>query len=323
MRWLTRVGILTGEENVIVTTSWTGRTFGVTDLHLRAAPVASEVWSKTRGKDSMASCAKPLSGKLKMDRRSFLQRSTFALAQLSTRPALAGEVVELQKGDPQLPYERAVYDPERIRDMATRRDLAAFADWDKDLPKKMIGVAGDYVGVTRNSSPDLVAEFLRVVQGHPLDDKGNPNAFCAAGVSYCALKAYPQSAAAVFDSGDQSARLLRFRGLAPDLDHFFFYPTMSCADMYHIALGRHRWLDRSQRPSDLPKAGWIVLFNWKDRGLPDHCGIVTQATTSGLSTIEFNTSSTTGGDQRNSGAVAKKDRTYRHVMGFIADHVIV
>lgn len=102
----------------------------------------------------------------------------------------------------------------------------------------------------------------------------------------------------------------------PDLEHYYFYPTVSCVDMYHIAAGKRRWFTRNTNSSDLPKPGWIVLYDWKKRGTPDHCGLVQQATRDNLVTVEFNTS-TGQGSQRNGGTVAQRTRTYEYVAGFV------
>lgn len=102
----------------------------------------------------------------------------------------------------------------------------------------------------------------------------------------------------------------------PDLEHYYFYPTVSCVDMYHIAAGKRRWFTRNVKSGDLPKPGWIVLYDWNKRGTPDHCGLVQQATKDILVTVEFNTS-TDEGSQRNGGTVAQRTRTYDYVAGFI------
>ncbi len=102
----------------------------------------------------------------------------------------------------------------------------------------------------------------------------------------------------------------------PDLEHYYFYPSVSCVDMYHIAAGKRRWVDVRAGANVLPKPGWIVLFDWNKQGTPDHCGIVQAATKQNLATIEFNT--TVGkGSQRNGGTVAEKIRNYEFVIGFI------
>src|SRR5262249_50826609 len=137
--------------------------------------------------------------------------------------------------------------------------------------------------------------------------------FCAAGVSFCALIAY---AAVLNKQYEKTKRLEALRKLAPDLEHYYFYPTVSCVDMYHIAAGKRRWVERKSKPDILPKPGWIVLYDWTTRGTPDHCGIVQQARKESMTTVEFNTT-TTNGSERNGGTVAEKTRTYDQVSGFI------
>src|SRR5260370_9237715 len=103
----------------------------------------------------------------------------------------------------------------------------------------------------------------------------------------------------------------------PEMDASYFSPTVSVNGMFLIAQGRHRWVERKKTSEQLPKAGWIVLYDWRNSGVPDHCGIVTHAKEGQINTVEFNTSGVAGGSQRDGGTVAEKTRPYDHVKGFI------
>jgi hypothetical protein len=261
---------------------------------------------------------------IRMKRRDFIVSSSLALG-FSQRTAFGADAVvdetveEQQKGDPEARYEFIQYNPSAIRAMATREPngRATFQKWDKELPQKLITVSERFLGSSRDTTPDQISEFLELF-GLPFETERGPLAFCAAGLSYCALSAFippPEDPAA--PAPQKAQRLHQFKQLMPDIDHYYFYPTVSCLDMFHIAAGRRRWISHKQKPKTQPKPGWVVLFDWSDSGNADHCGIVTGATDKVVSTIEFNTSGTAGGSQRDGGTVSRKERSYKHTLGFI------
>ena len=256
-----------------------------------------------------------------MKRRQFIQSTGATLlaawqcANATTAPR--NVVTERQKGDPDAEYEHVSFDGDVVRKMAERPgDRAVFEKWDKALPSKMLGAAWDFVGVSRDTTPDRVSEFLKLFDLPYKDDNGYL-AFCAAGVSYCALQSYVKSTGAPWNDSNQQSRLYQLQRLMPDLDHYYFYPTVSCVDMYLIAAGRHRWIELKTPSIPVPKPGWVALFDWRGTGTPDHCGLVVSGTKDKVSTIEFNTSGTAGGSQRNGGTVAQKERSYKYIKGFV------
>ena len=245
---------------------------------------------------------------------------SMALGSLMVMPAhgfaqtpAVGTVTEQQKGDPGLSYESVTFDPAAIRqisDSSGRR--ASFERWEPGLSSVMLSTARTFLGNSRTTTPGQIAEFLALFN-LPMRDVHGDVAFCAAGLSFCALMAY---AAAVKPGYSRVNRLAQFRTLCADLEHYYFYPTVSCVDMYFIAKGKRRWVDRRQSTSTVPKPGWVVLYDWSHRGMPDHCGLIQSATSDHLFTVEFNTS-VTSGSQRDGGSVAEKTRTYEFVTGFI------
>ena len=250
-----------------------------------------------------------------LTRRQVLEATSAALLAkqaIAFQSPASGITVEQQKGDPDLRYEQVKFDPETIRKATVRHGRAVFEKWDSMLPANLIAVARSFLGCSRTSTPEQITEFLGLF-GLPLRDQDGYVAFCAAGLSFCALMAYAKFLS--LNIG-QDKRIEQFRKISPDLDHYYFYPTVSCIDMYHIAAGKRRWVDRKASPTVLPSPGWIVLFDWGKRGTQDHCGIVQQATRDRMTTIEFNTSGNSG-DQRNGGAVAEKQRNYDFVAGYI------
>jgi hypothetical protein len=259
-----------------------------------------------------------------MRRRNFLQQASASFVFVSSSTVRAAKTplsVELQKGDLDAPFERAVYDAQVIQDMAAPV-RASFEKWDKQLPAKILAAAERFIGISRETSPEIIAEFLTLLGSQYENDDHKFNAFCAAGLSYCGLFAYASAVDPAFDANSRQTRLHRLRRLMPDLDNYFFYPTQSCRDMYHIAQGRHRWLARAQNPNAVPKSGWVVMFDWSRGGQPNHCGLVTEASSQHIATIEFNTSGPAGGSERDGGTVSRKHRSYDHVTGFVTDERI-
>jgi hypothetical protein len=223
--------------------------------------------------------------------------------------------VEKQRGDPDVPDEQVAYDSEKIQAMVELpASKASFEAWDSTMPLKISSAAMDYLGFCRETSKNQISEFLALFD-LPFEDSHGYVAFCAAGLSFCALMTYVE---VLNKSYNEQSKLARLQEYMPDLEHYFFYPTVSCVDMYYAAAAKHRWVDRREHPDVVPKKGWVVLYDWSGRAAnPDHCGIVTSADAAGLRAIEFNTSGKAGGSERNGGTVSEKSRSYQFVRGFI------
>jgi hypothetical protein len=228
-------------------------------------------------------------------------------------PTTNDSVTENQRGDPDVPDEYVTFSPSAIRNVATNSRKATFEEWDANLPFSMISTARAFIGSSRKNNPQQIMKFLELFDLPFATEKGNVP-FCAAGLSYCGLVAYVNRLARVGPTSLASITKEKLRRLMPDLEHYYFYPTVSCVDMYHIAAGKRKWVTHGA--GIVPKPGWIVLYDWNRRGMPDHCGLVQQATKDTLATIEFNTS-TDAGSQRNGGTVSQKARTYDFVTGFV------
>lgn len=219
---------------------------------------------------------------------------------------------ETQRGDPEAPKEYLTFSPSSIENLVIKPGKASFEKWDPTISLSMISVARQFIGYSRTRNPVQISEFLALFN-LPLKDKSGDVPFCASAISYCALMAYC-SALSIVTS--EATRTQQLRLLMPDLEHYCFYPTASCVDMYHIAAGKRRWVAHKPNSNTVPRSGWIVLYDWDKRGLPDHCGMVESASKQSISTVEFNTSAGKG-NQRIGGAVAAPTRTYEHVLGFI------
>jgi hypothetical protein len=221
-------------------------------------------------------------------------------------------VTEDQRGDPDAVDEYVTFSPSAIRSIVMTPGKAVFESWDATLPTSMITTARQFIGCSRKETPQQITKFLQLFDLPFATDKGYIP-FCAAGLSYCALLTY---ASRLYQDVQSSTTLERLRRLMPDLEQYYFYPTVSCVDMYYIAKGKRKLFTRNTKSTDLPKPGWIVLYDWNKRGTPDHCGLVQQATSANLVTVEFNTS-TGEGSQRNGGTVAQKIRSYDYTVGFV------
>ena len=175
--------------------------------------------------------------------------------------------------------------------------------------------AEQMVGSTRQGTPSRIAEMLALYQ-LPMKDRSGFVPFCAAGVGFSAALAY----ANLTGKTHGADRLRTLRSLLADIEHWYsLLPTVSgMGDMRLVEMGKRRWVDaRPDKP--VPHRGWIVLFAWSNPDKPDHCGIVMDASSHQLHTLEFNTSGTVNGSQINGGAVLKKHRAFdQKVMGFIA-----
>ena len=248
-------------------------------------------------------------------RRFIASGCSFALTLHSQIPANGSQAqsIETQRGDPESVNETLSYDAASINRLISVNQKAVFGKRDPNLPLAAIAHARHFLGASRVTTPDQIAKFLALF-GLPFSTKEGNVPFCAAGISYAAILAYTTDIGLRLPTNPTPASLQTF---LPDLDHYFFYPTPSCVDMYHIAEGRHRWTARNARTSTVPSPGSVVLYDWNHSGSPDHCGLVVNASATSLNTIEFNTSGPSGGSQRNGGVVAEKTRTYEYVMGFI------
>jgi hypothetical protein len=235
----------------------------------------------------------------------------YAQSKMTGQPS--GLTTEMQKGDPDASYEHVSFNGEAIKQLVFTSGKATFEKWDKDFPLKMISTARTFLGISRETTPGQITEFLALFQ-LPFKDSSGYVAFCAAGLSFCALMAYTNTLLTHYDTPQ---KLRYFRKYMPDLEHYYFYPSVSCVDMYHIAAGKRRWIEHKTQPNMVPKPGWVVLFDWASSGTPDHCGIIAHATNEKIATLEFNTSGSAGGSQRNGGTVSEKERDYKYVKGFI------
>lgn len=83
--------------------------------------------------------------------------------------------------------------------------------------------------------------------------------------------------------------------------------TASCSQYISWAKNAGQWITSGYKPGD------IVFFDFDSTPDADHVGIVESVTSTGLITIEGNTSAS--GSQDNGGCVMRKERAYKYVYG--------
>lgn len=252
------------------------------------------------------------------DRRRMLKLGVLASAgMLASRFTFGSEnqaTVETQQGDPNGPTEEVSFSRQAIDDLVFAGGRAIFREKKPQLPAAILVVARSYVGYSRDTTPDQIGQYLTLFN-LPYSNGGKYTAFCAAGISFCAAKAYADLLGFPYDKQHAAAA---FQDLLDDIEHWYFYPSPSCIDMVKVADGKHRWVPYTKKIINSVKPGWIVVYNWKKDGYADHCGIVDGVGSSKLSTIEFNTSGRAGDSQRDGGVVATKQRDYdSSILGFI------
>lgn len=247
---------------------------------------------------------------MNLDRRQLICSSVAVAGSLTMPRAFAQDVMqsdpppvtEYQRGDPSMLREAMSYYPERVRGIID----TARANYTPRIPRfsnTLLGNAQAFIGVSRQGNQQQVSDFLELF-GLPYAIGGNPLAFCASGISYCAALAYARTSSHKQSFG-RSELFPALQSTLGDVDHHHFYPSPSVADMYNVALGKRRW---SRRGSTLPRPGWLVIYDWDQNGGTDHVGVVESADRQSLHTIEFNTSGTYQGNQINGGAVFRKTR---------------
>jgi hypothetical protein len=202
-----------------------------------------------------------------------------------------------------------------LEDVLSSQTKAAFQPYKREFPRALVSAGTKFVGSTRQSTPDRIAEILSLYR-LPLKDDNGFVPFCAAGIGFCSAMAYADLLGIGYKDG---ARLRTFQPLLADIEHWYYYPTVSCHDMRLVEMGKRRWVDSGVQKKTIPRTGWIVLYAWNHPEQANHCGIILSSNAQTLHTLEFNTSGKVNGNQINGGAVVVRDRPYNaKVMGFIA-----
>jgi hypothetical protein len=225
-----------------------------------------------------------------------------------------GGNVEAQQGDPDMAVEGLIYDARMI---ASEKEAGALGP-NKDKAKvalRMLAVAESYVGSSRARTPEKVALFLKLFGLKLKYPDGSNVPFCAAGVSFSACQAYCDNDPLVsFNRQDPTDT---FHDMLPSIREYYFQASSSCITMMNSAKKRQAWVPRVNIKAAEVKPGWLVFFDWKRRGIPQHVGIIRSGDAGVVHTVEFNTSGTIEGSQINGGAVCCRDREMSGVLGVI------
>lgn len=252
-----------------------------------------------------------------MNRRDFLLTGASIgsglLAACAQRPGprLEPSVAEEHFGDPTLPGEAMVFDSTALE--GDLEEAAGIRKPAEQVARRMVEIAGSHVGYSRAATPGQVEEYLALFR-LPLRYLEN-NAyvpFCAAGVSYCACVAYKEVSPAAPTTAN---RLPQLQDMLSSIKAHYFLPSAACRHIVADAKSsdRRAW----REPSVAPKTGWLVFFDFKRNGKPQHVGLIVQASGQTIRTVEFNTSNE---NNVNGGAVAYRDRRLRDVLGYVATY---
>jgi hypothetical protein len=238
--------------------------------------------------------------------------SELSLDELLSQPIIA----EPQFGDPLEPNDK--YETLTLVHPSQQK---AVGD-DPILPKKdaeqlalqMLKITRQFVKdeISRNHQASQVIEFLRVVDFQDLDTP-----FCAAGVSYAACRAYCDlHVSESYDAAITNQRVNKFKSKMTTIYAHYFFPSASVRVIKAAAIKKGNWVDRTVTP----KPGWPIIFSWDGTSAGNHIGLVeaVDAQNNSIKTLEYNTTVTINGNQRDGGHVARKSRPLdHHVLGYV------
>ena len=237
----------------------------------------------------------------------------------------ANEFAEEQSGDPDLPLQTLTVDLQTVRPLLDIGKSIGIEKDAKQLADSAIQIAINDSEQTPRPDVPLIEEYLGLFGVHVRDAKGNVQPFCAAGLSHAFCRAYCELNPDTLDYPKKQervkTRLRILRDVLADINKFYFLPHCATQQMVLAAKQRNRWAPSTFSRADI-KSGWLVFFNWPDKqghrtGLPNHVGLVEHAASDRLSTIEYNTAITIAGNQREGGHIAKRNRDYDNVLGYI------
>jgi len=180
----------------------------------------------------------------------------------------------------------------------------------KTFALSLVEVCDEYVGTSRSNNIDQVARFLKLF-GLGTKSNGKWVPYCAAGLSFAAAKNFCNLANIKYNSENA---LKIFRSVLITLKNRYFMPTPSCYQMKNWAIKQGKWLPNTATNRAKVKKGYLILFQFDKDTLPDHVGIVISIDSDSVQTIEFNTGDV---DNINGGTVARKNRPFKVIQGFI------
>lgn len=180
----------------------------------------------------------------------------------------------------------------------------------KTFALELLKVCSEYLGIDRSNNLDQVSRFLKLFNLDVRDGK-RWMPYCAAGLSFAAAKNLCNLSDIKYDANNA---LGVFKSVLPTIRNRYFLPSPSCFRIRDHAIKQNKWLVNSAANRKLVKPGYLILFQFDSDTLPDHIGIVKSIDSDSVQTIEFNTGDV---DNINGGAVARKDRPFKVIQGFI------
>jgi hypothetical protein len=254
-----------------------------------------------------------------LNRRSvFLGASLTALATSvgvrAQTPAATDFSQEVQSGDPGAPTQTIAANQKAIGDLFS---IAAF-NIPKDAKQVALGtltLAGTYVGKNQADDPSMVEEFFAVFDMNPRDGNGQFLPFCAAGLSYCAARAYCDYPVPKAFGYTNTNRVSVVKEALADVNRFYFRPNPMVGVIEYDAGRRGTWISTAES-GDSIKPGYLVIFDWNMDGKPDHVGLVESKQGNVVETLEFNTRPATG-NASTGGYVLRRSRDVKFVLGFV------
>jgi len=180
----------------------------------------------------------------------------------------------------------------------------------KTFALELLEVCSEYLGIDRSNNLDQVSRFLKLFNLDVRDGK-RWMPYCAAGLSFAAAKNLCNLSDIKYDA---NSALGVFKSVLPTIRNRYFLPSPSCFRIRDHAIKQNKWLVNSAANRKLVKPGYLILFQFDSDTLPDHIGIVKSIDSDSVQTIEFNTGDA---DNINGGAVARKDRPFKVIQGFI------
>jgi hypothetical protein len=228
----------------------------------------------------------------------------------------APRLIDEEFGDPEIEPEQLNVSRTLLENLLLDTLSRGIRKDPKRIALKQLEIAHSYVGVSRTANPEQVNQFLKLFKYRLRYPNGAYVPYCAVGVSFCACQAYCMSTPqqVEFDEEDPNPR---FRGVLSDIKKYYFKPSPSCRDMVENARSRGIWIPAKSISWTNVRPGWLVLFDWRRVGRPNHVGFVDQSLRKRLKTVEFNTSTTSAGSKSNGGAVARKEREPKYVLGYV------
>lgn len=180
----------------------------------------------------------------------------------------------------------------------------------KTYAMELLKVCSEYVGINRANNIDQVSRFLKLFNLGVKDGK-KWMPYCAAGLSFAAAKNLCNLSNIEYNSENA---ISIFKSVLPTIRNRYFLPSPSCFRIRDYAIKQKKWLPNSAENRKKVLPGYLVLFQFDADTLPDHIGIVSSIGTNSVQTIEFNTGDS---DNINGGAVARKDRPFKVIQGFV------